>query len=308
MTARRSPEMTAPKTPAVSPPEGISGGLGRPGVRLNTLMAMNTIAFIGGGNMASAIVGGLLKSGRSTDSIIVVEPFEAQRDKLRADFKLRALAAADASLVQAALVVWAVKPQLFKAAALPCAAHVGRALHLSVMAGIRTDAIALATGSRRVVRAMPNTPALIGQGIAGLFALDAVTAAEKTQIEQVLAPTGQTLWVAREEDLDAVTALSGSGPAYVFYFVEAMLQAALEMGLSAAQGRQLALATFAGATALAQACDDPPALLRERVTSKGGTTHAALSSLEASGVKAAFVHALKAAQQRARELGDEFGA
>ena len=267
---------------------------------------MDTIAFIGGGNMASAIIGGLLKSGRATQSVIVVEPLRAQRDKLLSDFGIRALAGADASLAQAALVVWAVKPQLFSAAALPCAGLVGQALHLSVMAGIRSDSIAQATGSQRVVRAMPNTPALIGQGIAGLFARQAVAPGEKAQIEALLAPTGETLWVAREDDLDAVTALSGSGPAYVFYFVEAMMQAALEMGLSAAQGRHLALATFAGATALAKQSEDPPELLRERVTSKGGTTFAALTSMEASGVKAAFVQALKAAQQRARELGDEF--
>jgi pyrroline-5-carboxylate reductase len=175
------------------------------------------------------------------------------------------------------------------------------------MAGIRSDAIVRVTGSERVVRSMPNTPALIGQGIAGLYARAAVSADERRIAEELLAPTGRTLWVAREEDLDAVTALSGSGPAYVFYFVEAMMQAAQEMGLSAEQGRQLALATFAGATALAQASSEPPEVLRERVTSKGGTTYAALTSLEASGVKAAFVKALKAAQQRARELGDEFG-
>jgi pyrroline-5-carboxylate reductase len=154
---------------------------------------------------------------------------------------------------------------------------------------------------------MPNTPALIGQGISGLFARDAVTAGEKAGVEEVLAPTGQTLWVEREEDLDAVTALSGSGPAYVFYLVEAMMQAAREMGLSAEQGKRLALATFSGAASLAAASDEPPEVLRERVTSKGGTTHAALSSLEADGVKAAFVKALKTAGQRARELGDEFG-
>ncbi len=268
---------------------------------------MDTIAFIGGGNMASAIIGGLLKSGRAAGSVIVVEPFDAQRDKLRADFGLHAIAAADASLAQAALVVWAVKPQRFQAAATPCAPHVGAALHLSVMAGIRSIAIATAAGAQRVVRAMPNTPALIGQGISGLFARAAVTADDRSRIETVLAPTGRTLWVAREEDLDAVTALSGSGPAYVFYFVEAMMQAALDMGLSAEQGKQLALATFGGATALALASSDPPELLRERVTSKGGTTHAALMSLEDSGVKAAFVKALKAAQHRAHELGDEFG-
>jgi pyrroline-5-carboxylate reductase len=268
---------------------------------------MDTLAFIGGGNMAAAIIGGLRASGRAADSILVVDPGEAQRDKLRAEQGVRTLAAAGAALAQASVVVWAVKPQLFQAAAAPCAAHVAGALQLSVMAGIRSDAIALATGSERVVRSMPNTPALIGQGIAGLYAREAVTAPERATAEALLAPTGRTLWVAREADLDAVTALSGSGPAYVFYFVEAMMQAAQEMGLSAEQGKQLALATFAGATSLAQASSEPPEVLRERVTSKGGTTYAALTAMEASGVKAAFVKAMKAAQQRAKELGDEFG-
>jgi pyrroline-5-carboxylate reductase len=269
---------------------------------------MNMIAFIGGGNMASAIIGGLIKSGRPAESIMVVEPFDAQRQRLESDYGVRTLAAAGPTLAGASMVVWAVKPQLFQDAAAPCSMHVKDALHLSVMAGIRSDAIARATGATRIVRSMPNTPALIGQGIAGLFAREAVTAEDKSQIERVLAPTGQTLWVDREEDLDAVTAISGSGPAYVFYFVEAMMQAARDMGLSDEQGKQLALATFAGATSLAQASSDPPEVLRERVTSKGGTTYAALMSLEASGVKAAFVSALRAAQSRARELGDEFGS
>ncbi|HJV61796.1 MAG TPA: pyrroline-5-carboxylate reductase [Albitalea sp.] len=268
---------------------------------------MDTIAFIGGGNMASAIIGGLIKSGRDPRSILVIDPGDAQRDKLRGDYGVQTLPSADASLEDASLVVWAVKPQYFQIAALPCAPHVERALHLSVMAGIRSDAIAHAARTQRVVRAMPNTPALIGQGIAGLFARPAVNADERLRVEQVLGPTGQVLWVEREEDLDAVTALSGSGPAYVYYFVEAMMQAAVEMGLSAAQGKQLALATFAGATSLAAASTEPPEVLRDRVTSKGGTTHAALVSLESDGVKAAFVKALKAAQRRARELGDEFG-
>jgi pyrroline-5-carboxylate reductase len=218
-----------------------------------------------------------------------------------------AFAAADASLAHADLVVWAVKPQFFTSAATPCSPYIAQALQLSVMAGIRSDAIAAASGTERVVRAMPNTPALIGQGIAGLFARAAASTADRALVEQVLASTGCTLWVERETDLDAVTALSGSGPAYVFYFVEAMMQAATEMGLSSAQGKQLALATFAGASELALRSSDPPELLRERVTSKGGTTHAALTALESAGVKAAFVGALKAAQQRARELGDEFG-
>ena len=269
---------------------------------------MDNIVFIGGGNMASAIVGGLVKSGRAAASIVVVDPGEAQRDKLRADFGVRTLAAADATLADAALVVWAVKPQLFRAAAAPCSQYVGQALHLSVMAGIRSDAIARATGTERIVRSMPNTPALIGEGIAGLFARGAVTTTDRAQVEAVLAPTGQTLWVANEEDLDAVTALSGSGPAYVFYFIEAMMQAARDMGLTTEQGKQLALATFSGATSLAQASSEAPDVLRERVTSKGGTTYAALMSLEASGVKPAIVQALRAAQLRARELGDEFGS
>jgi pyrroline-5-carboxylate reductase len=269
---------------------------------------MNTIAFIGGGNMASAIVGGLIRGAQAPASIVVVEPSRVQRARLQSDFGVTAIGAADPSLAQAALVVWAVKPQLFAEAAAPCAAHVAHALQLSVMAGIRSDAIARVAGTERVVRAMPNTPALIGMGIAGLYARAAVTAADRALVEQVLASTGRLLWMDRETDLDGVTALSGSGPAYVFYVIEAMIEAARQMGLGAEAGRQLALATLAGATELARRSSEPPELLRERVTSRGGTTFAALSSLETDGVKAAFVRAICAAQQRARELGDEFGA
>jgi pyrroline-5-carboxylate reductase len=150
---------------------------------------------------------------------------------------------------------------------------------------------------------MPNTPALIGQGIAGLYAEPAVSAAGRDGAEALLAPTGGVLWVAHEADLDAVTALSGSGPAYVFYFLEAMMQAAVEMGLSPEQGRALGQATFAGAAALAMRSDLSPAALREQVTSKGGTTHAAITSLDADGVKTRFVKALHAARARAEELG-----
>jgi pyrroline-5-carboxylate reductase len=269
---------------------------------------MDTIAFIGGGNMASAIIGGLVRSGRDAAAVLVVDPGDAARTALQAAFPgIVTVAAADERLRSARLVVWAVKPQYFQAAAVPCAAHVGSALHLSVMAGIRSDAIAQATGSERIVRAMPNTPALIGQGISGLFARDAVAQTQRSFVEQVLAPTGDVLWVEREEQLDAVTALSGSGPAYVFYFIEAMMQAGSEFGLQPEQARRLALATFSGASALAAASNEAPQLLRERVTSKGGTTHAAISSLEADRVKASFVKALHAARSRAHELGQEFG-
>lgn len=268
---------------------------------------MSLLAFVGGGNMAGAIVGGLVAAGRDPRSIVVVEPLEEQRAKLAAEHGVRTLATADATLAGAALVVWAIKPQAFRDAAAPCAPHVAAALQLSVMAGIRSDAVARAAGTERVVRAMPNTPALIGRGIAGLYARPAAGAADRALVEEVLAPTGRTLWVEREADLDAVTALSGSGPAYVFYLAESMVEAAQAMGLSAAQGRELALATIAGAAELAQRSSEPLAALRERVTSKGGTTHAALTALEAAGVKATFVRAIEAARRRAEELGDEFG-
>jgi pyrroline-5-carboxylate reductase len=271
-------------------------------------MSAGKIAFVGGGNMAGALIGGLIRSGRAAASILVVEPWDAQRERLAATWGLAPLAAPDARLAEAATVVWAVKPQLFAEASAPCAPFVSRALHLSVMAGIRSEAIVRATGSERVVRAMPNTPALIGQGIAGLYGRDAVGADERAEVERLLAPTGATLWVNREADLDAVTALSGSGPAYVFYLIESMMTAAVEMGLTAEQGRALAQATVAGAAALAMQSTESPTTLRQQVTSKGGTTHAAISAMEAAGVGPAIVRAIRAAEQRARELGDEFGA
>jgi pyrroline-5-carboxylate reductase len=261
------------------------------------------VAFVGGGNMAGALIGGLVRSGHDAAALVVVEPAEAPRERLAREFGVRAQPAADQRLADCSTVVWAVKPQLFVEAAAPCAPFVGGALQLSVMAGVRCATISAATGSARIVRSMPNTPALIGQGIAGLHAEPAVSAAERAATAALFAPTGQVLWVAREADLDAVTALSGSGPAYVFYFLEAMMQAAAEMGLSPEQGRALGQATFAGAAALAMRSELSPGALREQVTSKGGTTHAAITSLEADGVKAAFVKALHAARARAEELG-----
>jgi pyrroline-5-carboxylate reductase len=273
-----------------------------------TSIASTRIAFIGGGNMASAIIGGLIQQGLDGDQITVVEPVAEQRARLQAQFGVRTEAAAGPALQGCGLVVWAVKPQVFKQVAQDCAAHVAAALHLSVAAGIRSDSMAGWLDSERIVRAMPNTPALVGQGMTGLYARAAVAAADRGLIEAVIGTTGQYLWVEREADLDAVTALSGSGPAYVFYFLEAMRQAGTEMGLSAETATRLAIGTFAGAARLAQDASEPPEVLRERVTSKGGTTYAALSSLEANGVKAAFVQAMHAAGRRAQELGDEFGA
>jgi len=175
------------------------------------------------------------------------------------------------------------------------------------MAGIRSDAIARAVGSKRVVRAMPNTPALIGQGISGLFARPAVTADDRAEVEAVLAATGQMLWLDSEAALDAVTALSGSGPAYVFHLVESMLEAARRMGLDDAAARRLAVQTVAGSAALVAASTDSPETLRRNVTSPNGTTQAALAVFESRGVKAAIVEAILAARDRATELGDELG-
>jgi pyrroline-5-carboxylate reductase len=268
---------------------------------------MNTIAFIGGGNMASAIIGGLLKNGHSPGDIFVLEPQAEQRSVLQRKLGVITLEAPGSVMQRAQWVVWAVKPQHFKVAAQSCVEQIGGAVQLSVMAGIRSDTMVAALGTQRVVRAMPNTPALVGMGISGLFARAEVSSDERMAVQQMLAPTGGTLWVEQESDLDAVTALSGSGPAYVFYFIEAMVQAAQDMGLSAEQGKQLALATFSGSTALAAASPESPEFLRERVTSQGGTTAAAIAALEHAHVKSAFVKAMKAAQRRALELGHEFG-
>ncbi|MFG5777104.1 pyrroline-5-carboxylate reductase [Comamonas sp. J-3] len=271
------------------------------------ISSLPSIAFIGGGNMASAIIGGLIRQGLPAERILIVEPYEPQRAVLLQQFGIQALPAADDSLANAQVVVWAVKPQTFKDAASSVAAFTGHALHLSVAAGIRSSSIAQWTANEAIVRAMPNTPALVGQGMTALFARAGVTAAQQALAEQIIGTTGQFIWVQKEEQLDAVTALSGSGPAYVFYFLEAMQQAGVEMGLPAEQALQLAIGTFTGASQLAAQSSEPPAVLRERVTSKGGTTFAALESMRAANLGQHFITAMKAAEKRAVELGDEFG-
>ena len=252
------------------------------------------MAFIGGGNMASALIGGLRRQGLPADHLHVVEPFAPTREQLLKAHGVHA-------------VVWAVKPQTFKEAAHQSALFTRAALHLSVAAGIRTDSMVSWLHTERVVRAMPNTPALIGLGQTGLYARPSVSEDDRLLIEQVMSSTGQHLWVPQESLLDAVTAISGSGPAYVFYFIEAMAEAAERMGLTPEQARQLAIGTFSGAAELARRSPDSPATLRERVTSKGGTTYAALTAMAASQVADHFRQAMEAARLRAAELGDEFG-
>lgn len=271
--------------------------------------AGDQIAFIGGGNMASALIGGLIQQGIPANRIDVVEPQGEARARLKASFGIEAAGSAGPFLRNAGLVVWAVKPQAFQEAAAQAQPHLAKdALHLSVAAGIRTDSMAQWLGTQAVVRTMPNTPALVGKGMAALFARPGVSAEARELVERVIATTGEFIWVPDEAQLDAVTALSGSGPAYVFYFVEAMTQAGQEMGLAREQAHKLAVGTFVGAAELARTSTEPPEVLRARVTSKGGTTYAAITTLEKDDVKNSFVRAMHAAHRRARELGDEFGA
>jgi pyrroline-5-carboxylate reductase len=270
-------------------------------------LATDLLVFIGGGNMASAILGGLLRQGHPPQQVLVVDPDAAIRQSLLQRMGVNVLAAPDATLTSATQVIWAVKPQHFKTAAAQARPFTAGALHLSVAAGIRTDSLTQWLGSERIVRAMPNMPALVGLGQTGLFARSAVTPADRLWVQQVLGSTGACMWLAQESQLDAVTALSGSGPAYVFYFMEAMARAGQSLGLSAEQSQQLAIGTFVGASELARASTEPPAVLRERVTSKGGTTHAALSAMAHDQVAQAFERAMQAACARAKTLGDEFG-
>lgn len=265
------------------------------------------IAFIGGGNMATALIGGLLRNGVAPTAIEVVEPWDEGRARLQAQFGIAALPVPGPVLARCGLVVWAVKPQTFHTAALQAAPFTQAALHLSVAAGIRSDSIARWLGTERVVRCMPNTPALIGKGMTGIVARPGVGTADRQAVEQVLAPTGDTVWLADEHALDAVTALSGSGPAYVFYLLEAMAAAGESLGLSAADAHRLAVGTLVGGAELARASADTPAVLRQRVTSPGGTTHAAIEVLEAHGVRTHIEQAIHAAARRAAQLGDEFG-
>ncbi|MCZ7565823.1 MAG: pyrroline-5-carboxylate reductase [Burkholderiales bacterium] len=267
-----------------------------------------SITFIGGGNMATALVGGLLARGTPAASIGVVEPLHEARARLSERYGVACFESAAQADPLGDLVVLAVKPQQAREACRALRPHVGDRAVLSVAAGIRIEDISRwVGGTSRIARCMPNTPALIGAGISGVFARAEVDAAARGQIQSILEAVGKVVWVAEEALLDPVTAVSASGPAYVFYFIEALEQAADEMGLPADAGAALAIETFRGAAELAARSSEPAATLRGRVTSKGGTTERALASMHSDGVKEAIVRALHAANRRARELGDEFG-
>jgi pyrroline-5-carboxylate reductase len=266
------------------------------------------IAFVGGGNMAAAMIGGLLQQGFPAGDIAVVEVLAEARERLARDYGVEVHAAPDLAVPSADLVIMAVKPQQMREAARGLARSLANQLVVTIAAGITTGSlVSWLGGYRSIVRAMPNTPALVRVGMTGLFALSEVSAEGRQAAERLLRAVGKTVWVEEEGQLDAVTALSGSGPAYVFYFLEAMQEAGRVLGLADATARLLAEQTFLGASMLAAESEEAPELLRARVTSKGGTTEAALKAMENSGVKGHVIAAIQAAAARSRELGREYG-
>ncbi|MDR0716601.1 MAG: pyrroline-5-carboxylate reductase [Azoarcus sp.] len=271
------------------------------------------ITFLGGGNMASALIGGMIERGFEAASILVVDIDAASRERLHARFGVRARAAPeDGAAMEGGALVLAVKPQQMKTALAPLAGTLRDTLVISIAAGLRLADLGRWLGKEgaphtRLVRCMPNTPALIGAGVTGMYAAPGVDAAGRETAERILAAAGSIIWVDDEARLDAVTGVSGSGPAYVFHFIEALEAAALAHGFDAAAARRLAIDTVLGAARLAAASEDPPSALREKVTSKGGATAAALASLAAAGWGGALIDAVAAAAARSRELGEEFG-
>ncbi len=266
------------------------------------------VSFIGGGNMATALIGGLLKQGWTAGDLRVVEIDAGARERLTRNLKVQACADLAEGVAGADCVVLAVKPQQMREVARALGPLLGNALVVSIAAGIRaSDLSRWLGGHTRIVRAMPNTPALVLAGVTGLYAFPGIAASDRERVEKILAVAGTTLWVETEERMDAVTAVSGSGPAYVFYFIEALQDAATELGFDPDAARGLALQTFAGAVKLASESAENPATLRARVTSKGSTTERALAELEKGRVREIIARAVKAAAERSRELGDELG-
>jgi pyrroline-5-carboxylate reductase len=266
------------------------------------------ISFIGGGNMARALIGGLINKGVAAKGIQVIEPNAEAREKLSADFDVRCIATLDDAFVNCETILLAIKPQQMREALIPLSGRLEQQLVLSIAAGIRLDDISRWLGGyRKLIRTMPNTPALIGQGVTGLFADASVDETARRDAEQILSAAGTTLWLDKESQVDAVTAISGSGPAYVFYFIEALEAAAIEQGFTADAARRLAMQTFAGSVALAERSQESVSTLRQQVTSKGGTTEAALRVFAEREIAASIGLGVNAAADRGRELGEAMG-
>lgn len=281
-------------------------------------MEARRIAFIGGGNMATALIHGVVEGDKektaagddSALSLVVSDPSAERRAGLVDRYGIEAVGDNDTAVDGADIVVLAVKPQQIRAAAEQLRSELKpEQLVVSVAAGITAEALAgWLGGHEAVVRAMPNTPAMVGCGATGLYARSAVSEKDRSNAESLLRSVGVVQWVAEESDLDAVTALSGSGPAYVFLVMEAMQAAAESLGLDAEAARLLTLETVYGAARLAMTAGESPAELRARVTSPGGTTERGIAALEEAGLRAAFADALRAAHDRSAELGRTLSA
>jgi pyrroline-5-carboxylate reductase len=265
------------------------------------------VGFIGGGNMSTALIKGLKSQDFDPKNIQVVELDDARREALAQSLNVNVTHHLK-DIAQNDVIILAVKPQQLKAVAFELAPFLKQQLIISIAAGIRlSDLSRWLNQYPKIIRAMPNTPVQIQLGMTGLYAMPHVTEIENETATQILNAVGSTLWVESEVKLDAVTAISGSGPAYVFYLIEALQEAATALGLTATQARALSIATFSGASKLAEVSTTPIQTLREQVTSKGGTTEQGLLSLEASKVKQAIILAAEQAEKRAKVLGDELG-
>lgn len=266
------------------------------------------ITFIGGGNMAGAMIGGLIHHGSTPSHICAVETDAMRRQQLAEACGVTVTASIPDGIHGSEIVIFAVKPQQLHAVANQAAQFLQNKLVISIAAGVRASDLSQWLNRHEfVIRAMPNTPALIGEGITGLYALPLVDSRQKEQATTILEAIGTVIWVNEEAQLDAVTALSGSGPAYVFYFLEAMQEAGTQLGLTADTAKQLAMQTFLGATHLAAQSNDTLATLRMKVTSQGGTTEQALLSMEQADIRGAFIRAMHAACDRSRQMGEIFG-
>lgn len=264
--------------------------------------------FLGGGNMAAAIIGGMAAKGMPTDKVHVVDLQPENCARLAQQYGVTTATSVDERLIDTDLIVLAVKPQSMKTALQGLHGKLTQQLVLSIAAGLRIRDLARWLGGyQRIVRCMPNTPALVSSGVSGLFADPSVEQGGRDAAEELMQSVGSVVWVDSEAGIDGVTAVSGSGPAYVFHFIEALEAGGKRMGFDEATARRLAIDTVLGAARLAASSDEAPSVLRERVTSKGGTTAAALACMAESGVFDAIVHAIGAAEARARELGDELG-
>lgn len=258
--------------------------------------------------MASALIGGLLGKGFAPGQLQVVEVSAEARERLRQRLGIDARASLDPGFTACDCIVLATKPQQLHEVAASLASSLHNQLLISIAAGIRTDDLSRWLGGyRRIVRAMPNTPAVLGCGMSALYAAPAANASERNLAESILSAVGETLWLKDESAMDAVTAVSGSGPGYVYYFIEALEEAARRQGLDTAAARQLTLQTVLGAARVATECPEDAATLRARVTSAGGTTERAIQAFEAAGLKDIVARAVEAAAQRSRELGVELG-